>query len=253
MIGGLIDSGVCSAEDIVAAAPSEGTRRRMHDAYGIRMHGRAAEAAEAADVVVLAVKPSQVRGLFEDEGLTLRPDQLLVSIVAGIGIGTLSGYVPGIRIVRVMPNHCCLVGECASGYAMGPGTTAADAAVVERILSPIGLAREVGEEELDAVTGVSGSSPAFMYMMLDGIADAGVRAGLDRDTALQLAAQSMIGAGRMALDSGMTPSQLVDGVCSPGGTTVEGVRLLEAAGFKGIVADAVDASIRRSVEMRREG
>lgn len=253
MIKGLIDEGVYTPDGISAAALSESTRDRMRETYGIRMHGRAAEAAAEADVIVLAVKPAQVRGLFEEEHLVLEPRHLLVSIVAGIDIRTLETYVPGSRVARVMPNHCCMVTACASGYAMGAGTTEDDAATVEGIFSPLGLSKRVEEDALDAVTGVSGSSPAFMYMMLDAIAEAGAGFGLAREDALQLAAQSMVGAGKMVLESGMTPEQLVDGVCSPGGTTIEGVKLLREKGFGQTVAEAVTASVRRSIEMKRVG
>ncbi|MDR3205617.1 MAG: pyrroline-5-carboxylate reductase [Candidatus Methanoplasma sp.] len=247
MIRGLIARGVYPKEDIAACAPSEETRKRV-SGLGVAMYESADEVARLAKVLVLAVKPKHVKGLFEDEGLRLGKDHLLISIAAGITIETLSSYVPDSRIVRVMPNHCCAVLEGAAGFARGNATDD-DVRLVERIFSATGLAEEVREEDIDAVTGVSGSSPAFVYMFLKGVVRAGTDAGLTKEAATKLAAQSLIGAGKMALEAGMTPEALVDNVCSPGGTTIEGVKILDSGGFEELVRKAVAASIERSKEM----
>lgn len=249
MIKGLIVKNIYSKDEIVACAPTDTTRTRVAGEYGIKMYETAAEIAKEADILVLAVKPKHVPDLFEKEHLTLGPQHLLISIAAGVKIETLNSYVPDSRIVRVMPNHCCMVLEGASGYVKGTNATEKDMKTVNTILSALGLAVEVRECDLDAVTGVSGSSPAYIYMMIRAIADAGVLAGLTRKTSVELAAQSMIGAGKMILESGMTPEQLIDGVCSPGGTTIEGVNVLKNNDFESIVIDAVNASIKRSIEM----
>ena len=251
MISGLIAKGVYTKDEIVACAPSRATRAKVSGAYGIRMFATAAEAAREADVLILAIKPQKIPALFTEEKLVLGANHLLVSIAAGVKISTLTSYVPDARIVRVMPNHCCMVLEGASGYVRGTNATDGDMATVNRILSALGSAVEVSECDLLAVTGVSGSSPAYIYMMAHAIADAGVLAGLSREAANTLAAQSLVGAGRMLLESGMTAEQLVDGVCSPGGTTIEGVKVLKEQGFEEIVVDAVNASIRRAEEMGR--
>lgn len=248
LIRGLIQRGVCDAGEIVACARSEAGRERASRELGVAALASAAEVAASADVLVLAVKPKDVPALFEAEGLSLEPRHLLISIAAGIRTDTLMSYVPDSRVVRVMPNHCCAVLEGAAGYARG-NAGEGDLEIVEKIFSATGLAVEVAEGDMDAVTGVSGSSPAFMYMFARGIADAGVAAGLSEEAALRLAAQSLVGAGRMLLESGKTPERLVDDVCSPGGTTAEGVKALAAGGFEGLVSKAVDASIRRSIEM----
>lgn len=249
MIGGLISKNVYSKDEIIACAPSNSTRERVTEKYGIRMYETAAEIAEIADVLVLAVKPKHIPGLFEKEKLALGTRHLLISIAAGVKIETLNSYVPDSRIIRVMPNHCCMVLEGASGYVRGTNATDRDMKTVVKILSALGLAVEVNECDLDAVTGVSGSSPAYMYMMIKAIADSGVLAGLTRKTSIELASQSMIGAGKMVLESGMTPEQLVNEVCSPGGTTIEGVNVLKNNDFESIVIDAVNASIKKSMEM----
>jgi pyrroline-5-carboxylate reductase len=247
-IKGLIAKNVFSKDEIIACAPSETTRARVSGNIGIKMYGTAAEVAEKAEIIILAVKPKQIQPLFVEEGLELGADHLLISIAAGITIDTLKSYVPDSRIVRVMPNHCCLVLEGAAGYARGNATNA-DIDAVKRIFSAIGLAAEVEEKDMDAVTGVSGSSPAFMYMFLRAVIKAGVDNGLTEEAAKELAAQSMIGAGRMALESGKDPEELVDNVCSPGGTTIEGVKVLNEGKLEDLVYKAVVASIRRSEEM----
>lgn len=249
MMRGLIAEDVYSEDEIIACAPSAATRERLAEELGIRMYGTASEISELTDVAVLAVKPKHIPELFEKERLSFNSGHLVISIAAGIRIRTLESYVPDARIIRVMPNHCCMVLEGASGYSRGSRATDGDMDLVEEILSSMGLAAEVREEDLDAVTGVSGSSPAFMYMFAEAVADAGRKNGLSEDTALELVAQSMVGAGRMMLESGMTPRELIDSVCSPGGTTIEGIKILEEKGLGQIVRDAVDASVKKSRSM----
>jgi len=249
MISGLIEKNVYKNDEIIACAHTAETRNRVSEKYGISVYENATEVAKRATVLILAIKPKQIPALFEEEHLKLGPNHLLISIAAGVKISTINQYVPDCKIIRVMPNHCCMVLEGASAYVRGTNATDEDMNTVNVILSALGLAVEVRECDLDAVTGVSGSSPAFMYMMVRAISDAGVLSGLPRKSATELAAQSMIGAGKMILESGMTPEQLIDGVCSPGGTTIEGVKVLNDFDFESIVVDAVNAAIKRSIEM----
>jgi pyrroline-5-carboxylate reductase len=249
MMRGLISDGVFSKDEIIACAPSSYTRERVAANYGIAMYETAAEIAENAEIVVLAVKPKLIRELFESEGLTFGGDRLVISIAAGIKISTLESHVPDARIVRVMPNHCCMVLEGASGFSRGSNVTDDDMDLVEYMLSSMGVAIEVDEEELDAVTGVSGSSPAFMYMVADAIAEAGEKNGLPYRVALEFAAQSMIGAGRMLLDTGLTPQELINGVCTPGDATIEGIEALEDNDLDRAFLEAVDAVVERSKKM----
>lgn len=252
MIKGLIEKKVYSKDEIVACAPSPESRDRAEKAYGIKMYETAAEVADKAGILVIAVKPKQFPALFEEPGFKPCARHLIVSIMAGIKNDVIHSYVPDSRIIRVMPNHCCMVLEGAAGYVKGPNATDEDMKTVAKILSAMGTAVEVRECDLDAVTGVSGSSPAFIYMMVRAIADGGVLNGLDRKVATTLAAQSLIGAGKMVLESGMTPEQLVDGVCSPGGTTIEGVKVLREGDFENLVVDAVNASVKKSIEMGKK-
>lgn len=252
MIDGLIAKNVYSKDEIIACAPSESTRNKMTQKYGIRMYEKAVDMADLAEIIVLAIKPKYIASLFREEGVKLGADQLLISIAAGVKLKALGEYAPEARIVRVMPNHCCMVLEGGAGYVMGRGCTEADRKSVGTILSAIGLAVEVREEDLDAVTGICGSSPAYLYMAAHALIEAGMKYGLTEEQATVLAGQSLVGAGKMILQSGMKTDALVDGVCSPGGTTVEGVKVLRDEGFEDTMIHCVDACVKRSVEMGKE-
>ena len=250
LIGGLIQKNVFSRDQVVACAPSEKTRIRMWETYGISMYETAAEMSKKADMLVLAVKPKNVPEVFA-EGLACE-GKVIVSIVAGLTVESLKGYAPGSKIVRVMPNHCCMVLEGAMGYACGPGLTAEEENQVAEMLEAVGLAVKVPESDMDAITGIAGSSPAFMYMVIDAMADAGVLNGLSRSDSIRLAAQSMLGAAKMVLETGKHPDQLKDEVCSPAGTTIVGVRALEDGGLRSSVIAAVDETIAKSRSMSRK-
>ena len=249
LIGGLIAKEVFVKDEIVACAPSESTRQRVSGNHGIRMYGTAKEVCRESEIVVLAVKPKQVPEVFE-EGLDL-DGKMLVSIVAGLTLGKMAGYAPNAKNVRVMPNHCCMVLEGAMGYCCGSSVTDDDRERVASILGAVGLAAEVGEEYMDAITGIAGSSPAFLYMVIDAMADAGVLNGLSRADSIRLAAQSMLGASKMVLETGKHPDVLRDEVCSPGGTTIVGVRAAEDMGLRSAMIAAIDSTIERSREMSR--
>jgi pyrroline-5-carboxylate reductase len=175
---------------------------------------------------------------------------LVISVAAGISLAQLAeGLGPLPRLVRVMPNTPCLVGQGASGYCMGANTSLADQRLVEQLLSAVGIAVPVEEKLLDAVTGLSGSGPAFGYLMIEALSDGGVLAGLPRDIALQLAAQTLKGAAEMVLATGEHPGRLKDQVTSPGGTTIVGLQALEAGGLRSALINAVAAAVKRSKEL----
>lgn len=244
LIGGLVSKGVFGPDEVAACAPSEATRARVSGAYGIRVFGTAKELCSESDMVVLAVKPKQVPEVFA-EGLDLS-GKVLVSIVAGLTTDRLKSYVPDAKIVRVMPNHCCMVLEGAMGYCCDPSVTPEERQRVRGILESVGLAVEVRESDMDAITGLAGSSPAYMYQIIDAMADAGVLNGLGRADSIRLAAQSMLGAAKMVLETGKHPATLRDEVCSPGGTTIEGVKAAEDLGLRSAIIAAVDASAEKS-------
>jgi len=203
-----------------------------------------------SDVLVLAVKPQAMAALMAEILPALTERHLVISIAAGITLQQLiDGLTSTCRLVRVMPNTPCLVGASASGYSPAPAATAADVALVDRLLNAVGRAFRLPEYLLDAVTGLSGSGPAFVYVMIEALSDGGVRMGLPRDVATALAAQTVLGAAKMVLETNQHPGHLKDMVASPGGTTIAGLHALERGGLRAALMDAVEAATKRSMEL----
>lgn len=246
---GLVRAGLTDGGRIVAYDPVAASLAAFTEACGGRRADSNRSAIEAADVVVLAVKPQHVSAVAAElTGHTA--DKLIVSVAAGVTLGTLSRSLgPAARYIRVMPNTPCLVGRGASAYALGPGATAADAELTAQLLGAVGRAYRLEEKLLDAVTGLSGSGPAFVYLMIEALADGGVRMGLPRDVALGLSAQTVLGAATMVLETGEHPAALKDQVTSPGGTTIAGLQALEAGAVRGDLIAAVEAAARRAAEL----
>ena len=249
LIGGLLSKRVFEADRIVACTGSEESRRRVAEEYGIRTVPGPAEVCSESRIIVLAVKPKQVPEVVSEMGDV--SGKILVSVVAGLTVEQLKSYVPDVKIVRVMPNHCCMVLEGALGYCDDGTLTDSERGEVAGILGSVGLAVSVSESEMDIVTGIAGSSPAFIYLVIDAMADAGVLNGLKRDAAIRLAAQSVLGAAKMVLETGKHPDILRDEVCSPGGTTIEGVRELEDRGLRAAMIAAVDVTAEKSRRITR--
>ncbi|HSJ96214.1 MAG TPA: pyrroline-5-carboxylate reductase [Myxococcota bacterium] len=253
LAGGLVAAGV-PAERVRAADPEPARRAAVERALGIAVGDDNAALVRASDVVVVAVKPTvaaRVLGALRKElGAELaRP--LWVSIAAGVSLAKLAAELPaGARVVRAMPNTPALVRAGATAFTANAAASAADRAVACALFESVGLAWEAPDEAmLDAVTGLSGSGPAYVFVFLEALADAGVRAGLPRDAAHRLACQTVLGSARLALESGLHPGQLKDRVTSPGGTTIAGLARLEAGGLRAAILDAVEAATRRSREL----
>jgi len=253
LAGGLVAAGV-APERLRAADPDASQRERIARSHGIEATADNASVVRASDVVVVAVKPAVVSRML----VALRkeaPDALAaplwISIAAGVSLSRLAADLPpGARIVRAMPNTPALVREGATAYAANANATEADRAAAQALFETVGLAWEAPDESLlDAVTGLSGSGPAYVFVFLEALADAGVRAGLPREAAHRLACQTVLGAAKLALQSGLHPGQLKDRVTSPGGTTIAGLARLEAGGFRAAVLEAVEAATRRSKEL----
>jgi pyrroline-5-carboxylate reductase len=249
LIQGVLEAKVCQPEQVTVhdrlAEPAEvlGTES------GIRVAAGNKEVAQAADVVVLCVKPDDAVRALSEAGSAL-DGKLLVSIVAGITIATLQEAAgKKCRVVRVMPNTAVLVQKGASAYATGQGVTDKDIAAVEQIFTSVGLALHVKESLLDAVTGLSGSGPAYVYLFIEALSDGGVQNGLPRELATKLAVQTVAGAAEMVSQTMMHPAVLREMVTSPGGTTVAGLAELEKAGLRSAVMDAVRAATERSREL----
>ena len=205
-------------------------------------------ASNSKDVIVIAVKPYVVGTACKDI-MNTDSNAVIVSIAAGITISQLEENLPGRRVIRVMPNTPCLVGEAACGFSLGSCATNEDKALVQTLFGAVGLALEVPEHLLDAVTGLSGSGPAYVFQFIEALSDGGVRAGLPRKVATQLAAQTVKGAAQMLLESGQHPGELKDQVTSPGGTTIAGIEALEKGGLRSTVISAVTGATKRSMQI----
>jgi pyrroline-5-carboxylate reductase len=249
LAGGLAHAGLVKPEQIIAADPDAGARQQLlNQTPGSKGAKSNRELVEQSDVVVLAVKPQQLAAATVDLA-SVAAGKLVVSILAGVRLAKLAAALPGARLVRVMPNTPALVGQGASAYALGPNASTADGELVDALLSAVGRAFRVDENLLDAVTGLSGSGPAFVYVAIEALADGGVRMGLPRDIALALAAQTVKGAAEMVLATGDHPAVLKDRVASPGGTTIAGLQELENGGLRATLIAAVEAATHRSTEL----
>ncbi len=245
LVEGAIRSGAVAAADTRGFDPHAETARAFSEATGAELAGSIADL--GADTWLLCTKPQHA-----ETALAALPagDSLLVSVAAGLTTAWLEARVPaGVRVIRCMPNTPALVGKGAAAFCRGKAATGEDAERARRLLGSVGLAVELPESLMDAVTGLSGSGPAFVYVMIEALADGGVRSGLPRAEALQLAAQTVLGAAAMVLETGLHPGALKDMVASPGGTTIAGLAELERHGMRSAFIEAVHAASRRSAEL----
>lgn len=216
----------------------------------VRVVADAAEAAGWGEVVILAIKPQQAESALDLIERVVTSDVLVISIMAGIPTAKIeANLVPGCRVVRAMPNTPGLIGAGATAVCAGRKATADDLDLARQIFALVGVAVSVDEKLMDAVTGLSGSGPAYVFTFIEAMADAGVKNGLPRDVAVQLAAQTVLGAARMVVETGEHPTLLKEKVTSPGGTTSAGSYALETGGFRGVVMNAVEAASKRSREL----
>lgn len=250
---GFLKSGLTETSKLIASDVHEGARAAFETLTQARTTSSNLEVAKASRVVLLAVKPQQMEGMLRELGTMLTPQHLVVSIAAGVPIVKMLKWLgqDDARIVRVMPNTPALVQEGASAFSIGGKATRDDAALAQQLFASVGIAVETSETLLDAVTGLSGSGPAYAFQMIEALSDAGVRVGLPRATATQLAAQTLLGAAKMVLETGEHPGVLKDAVSSPGGTTIAGLHELEKGGLRATLMNAVVAATARSIELGR--
>jgi pyrroline-5-carboxylate reductase len=247
---GWIDAGLAAPGRLLASDPVPAAREAFAAVTGGRVTADNREVVAGSDLLVLAVKPQSMPALLADIRPAAAARHLIVSIAAGVGLKALAeGLGPDRRLIRVMPNTPCLVGASASGYAASERATAEDVALIDRLLNAVGRAFRLPEHLLDAVTGLSGSGPAFVYVIIEALSDGGVHVGLPRDVATTLAAQTVLGSAKMVLDTGSHTGLLKDQVTSPGGTTIAGLHALERGGLRAALIDAVEAATRRATEL----
>ncbi len=249
LIRGLVDQAVCCKEDVIAGEVFEPRREYIAKTLGVSVTGDNAEVVDVSEVVFLAVKPQHLDSVLGELGGRFTEEHLVISIMAGVTLDTLEGLLPQSRVVRVMPNQPCMVMASASAYSLGSKATVDDGDRVKEMLEAVGVAHQVEERLLDAVTGLSGSGPAYAYLMIEALSDGGVLMGIPRDVSTMLAAQTLLGAAKTILDTGVHPGQMKDVVSSPGGTTIAALQVLEEAGVRGALMGAVQASAEKSKEL----
>eukprot|EP00937_MAST-01D_sp_MAST-1D-sp2_P001267 g1267.t1 len=255
IIRGMVGAGTVTGASIAASDPFEPRHAVIVEAApGAFTTKDNADVVARSDVVVLSVKPQMVRAVVDTFAKAIDPSRhVVVSIAAGVSTASLEALLPpSTHVVRVMPNTPCLVSETAAALCRGAAATAADANIVEKMMTAGGgRVFSVPETQMDAVTGLSGSGPAYVYLVIEALADGGVRAGLPRDVAHGLATQTVLGAAMMVRETGRHPGALKDQVCSPGGTTIAGVHALEGGGLRAALMDAVVAACQRSKELSK--
>lgn len=249
MIRGLLRGSVFAADEVVASAPREERVRELGETYGIRATTSNRDAA-AARIVVLSVKPQILGKVLDEIAETLDRDALIISIAAGVPVAAIQARLAaGMRVVRAMPNTPALVDAAATAVARGEHARESDLAEAKRIFDAIGITVIVDEAQLDAITGLSGSGPAYVFLILEALSDAGVKVGLSRRTAQLLAAQTLLGSAKLLLETNEHPGRLKDMVTSPGGTAITGLHTLEHGGVRTTLINAVEAATRRSREL----
>jgi pyrroline-5-carboxylate reductase len=247
---GFCRAGLVPARQIVAADPHAAALEQLRGGLPeVRVAADNPAVVCAADVIVLAVKPQQMDSVLRQLAATSKDGKLFISIAAGVTLARLTRGLKTDRVIRVMPNAPCLVGAGAAAYCLGDGATADDERLAAQLLGAVGTTRRLPEPLMDAVTGLSGSGPAFIYQVIEALSDGGVRMGLSREDALHLAAQTVLGAAQMVLTTGEHPAVLKDRVASPAGTTIAGLQALERGRLRGTLMAAVEAATRRSAEL----
>jgi pyrroline-5-carboxylate reductase len=244
---GFVHAGLVMPENLLASDHLEGARAAFGRDVGAKTTPSNLEVVRFAPVLFLAVKPDQVNEVLTEIRPSFTGEHLLISIAAGVPLSRLEAHLPpGARAIRVMPNTPALVAAAATGFALGQAAQPQDAQLAQKLLAAVGLAFPVKESLLDAITGLSGSGPAYAFLIIEALSDGGVAAGLPRDIATKLAAQTLLGSAKLLLETGLHPGALKDMVTSPGGTTIEGLHELEKGGLRAALINAVRAAAEKS-------
>lgn len=250
LVRGLLARDPATARHLVVSSREAGRLRERIRDLKVRVAESNAEAVEEAEVVVLAVKPQILPGVLSQVRAAVRPGTTVVSIAAGVPTSVLEeGLGPGAGVVRAMPNVAASVRASATAIARGRSTRPVDLERARALLSAVGPVLEVDEELMDAVTGLSGTGPLYLFLILEGLSDAGVKVGLSRSVSSELAIQTLVGAAQLVRATGEHPAKLRDLVTSPGGTAITALHSLEKSGLKAMLLDAVEAATKRSIEL----
>ena len=250
IIGGIVKSNLVKSENVIASAKTMANLERLQQEYNISVTLDSKEVVKNSDIVFMAVKPNIFDGVLEGVADLIDDKKIVVSIAAGKSIEAIENIIGADKkIVRTMPNTPALVNEGMSALCPNKNIEDEELKIVKDIFDSFGKSEVVGEYLIDAVIGVSGSSPAYVFMFIEAMADAAVAQGMPRKQAYQFAAQSVLGSAKMVLETGMHPGELKDMVCSPAGTTIEGVRILEQKGFRSAVFEALNGAAEKGKKM----
>lgn len=250
IIGGIIKAGIqCS--DILVSDKDQNAMNNAQDKYGVQKTFENCSVANSSDILFLAIKPNKSKEVMEEIAGVLKPSTVVVSIMAGISLGAMEAALGSkTKIVRTMPNTPALVGEGMTSLCKNSNVLEHELEQVLTLLKTFSKAEQIPENLMDIASAVSGASPAFAFMFIEAMADAAVLGGMPRDMAYTFVAQTMLGSAKLLLETALHPGVLKDMVCSPGGTTIEGVKVLEKGGFRGVVMDAVKASADKSAQLQ---
>lgn len=250
LIAGMLKGKVATPEQLYATDILPERLTHLQGRYQIKTGADNGEAVAWENVLILAAEPQTLDDVLHLTFRFIKKNSLVISVAAGYPIGSLAAHLPpGARIIRAMPNTPSSVGAGVTAIALGPGVAEEDRETAEAIFRSVGTVVIIEERLMDAVTGLSGSGPAYIYLIIEALADGGVKAGLPRQTAVQLTAQTVLGAARMVVESGYHPAVLKDRVASPGGTTIAGLHKLEEGRLRATLINAVEAACRRSKEL----
>ena len=249
LIRGILQAGLLQPAQILVNDVNENRRAFLEASYGVTAIADSQLLAAKADILFLTVKPNVVEPLLTTIAKAILPQTIVVSVAAGVRLAALEEKLPNNPIIRVMPNTPVAVGEGMSVLALGSRSCSEHGEKAAALFNAVGKTVMAGEELMDAVTGLSGSGPGYAFVLIDALADAGVRVGLPRQMSILLAAQTLLGAAKMVLETGEHPAKLRDAVTSPGGTTIAGIHVMEQRGVRAALSDAVAVACERSREM----
>ena len=252
IIGGVIKNGVLKNTDIIVYDINANASETLNRKYAITLAASNINVAEKSDVLFICVKPHLHESVLDEIKHHINPNALIIIIAAGISIDFVQKKLnANVKVIKTMPNTPALVGEGMTAICASDNVATSEIEGIVHLFNSIGKTTLIDEELFDAYTGMAGSSPAYAFMFIEALSDAGVKYGLPRDKAIFFAAQGLLGAAKMALETNTHPGSLKDNVCSPRGATIEAVHVLERFGFRNAIIEGASACIEKSIEMKR--